>query len=109
MFITWKTVENHELRGCIGTTSPVNLIDGLRQYSIKSALQDGRFSPVKVTELEKLVCSISVLTDFEECQDFNDWTIGVHGISIALDELGKIYRAIFLPEVMIEHGNEGYI
>ena len=50
MFVTWKA-DSHELRGCIGTISPINLIEGLQQYSIKSALKDHRFSPIQTNEL----------------------------------------------------------
>ena len=103
MFVTWKTKDDHQLRGCIGTTSPVNLIEGLRKYSIVSALQDGRFNPIKSTELENLICSISLLTKFEKCKSYNDWIVGVHGVSIKFEVDGRTYHAIFLPEVMIEY------
>ncbi len=104
MFVTWKTKNDHELRGCIGTTNPVSLFEGLQTYSIRSALHDGRFSPIKATELESLVCTISLLTDHEECASYDDWQIGKHGISIELEKDGRSYHALFLPEVMTEHG-----
>lgn len=105
MFVSWKTKIGHQLRGCIGTTNPINLIDGLRDYSLKSALQDNRFSPIKASELESLVCTVSLLTDYEECVSFDDWNIGIHGISFEFQDIDCKYRALFLPEVMIEHGN----
>lgn len=105
MFVTWKNKSDHMLRGCIGTTSPISLLEGLKTYSIRSALNDGRFFPIKATELESLVCTISLLTDYEECAEYNDWKIGKHGISIKFKKDGQSYHAIFLPEVMIEHGN----
>lgn len=104
MFITWKTKNDHVLRGCIGTTSPISLLKGLQTYSIKSALHDGRFSPIKATELESLVCTLSLLTDYEECTNYDDWQIGIHGISIKFEKNERSYHAIFLPEVMTEHG-----
>lgn len=103
MFVTWKNSTDHSLRGCIGTTSPINIVKGLRQYSIKSALEDGRFSPVKAAELESLTCSISLLTDYEKCHRYDDWVIGKHGISIKFKVENREYHAIFLPEVMLEH------
>ena len=106
MFVTWKTKKDHQLRGCIGTTSPINLIEGLRKYSIVSALHDGRFEPIKANELESLCCSISLLTDFERCKSYSDWIIGVHGVSIKFEVDGRLFNAIFLPEVMIEHSNK---
>ena len=104
MFVTWKTKNDNMLRGCIGTTSPVSLYEGLKIYSIKSALQDGRFSPIKATELESLVCTLSLLTDYEDCASYDDWEIGKHGISIKFENSDRFYHAIFLPEVMPEHG-----
>lgn len=92
------------MRGCIGTSSPINLKEGLSKYSIISALQDTRFNPVKADELEELICSISILNDFEKCNCYNDWIIGVHGISIKFKVDSRIYHALFLPEVMSEHG-----
>lgn len=104
MFVTWKTTKDHVLRGCIGTTSPINLIIGLKRYSLRSALEDGRFSPIKVSELESLTCSISLLTDFSNCSNYCDWTIGMHGISIKFEDGGHHYSALYLPEVMTECG-----
>lgn len=104
MFITWKTKNNHVLRGCIGTTAPVSLLKGLQTYSIRSALHDSRFSPIKATELASLICTLSLLTDYEECAAYDDWQLGKHGISIKFERDGRFYHSLFLPEVMIEHG-----
>lgn len=106
MFVTWKTAIGHHLRGCIGTTQPVQLVEGLKVYALKSALNDSRFTPITADELPNLVCTVSLLIDFEECSDFRDWNIGSHGVSIKyLDESkNKTYHALFLPEVMVEHG-----
>lgn len=103
MFVTWKTKNDNQLRGCVGTTNPVNLLEGLRKYSILSALQDGRFEPIKSIELENLICSISLLTDFEKCSSCDDWNIGIHGVSIKFQSSNRTYHSLFLPEVMIEH------
>lgn len=104
MFVTWKTTKDQTLRGCKGTTSPINLISGLKTYSLHSALQDGRFSPVKASELDSLTCSISLLTDYDNCSSYDDWTIGTHGISIKFEDGGHHYSGIYLPEVMTEYG-----
>lgn len=45
LFVTWNTFQSHsrlhrhhhsepELRGCIGTFSPLDLLDGVKQYSL---------------------------------------------------------------------------
>ena len=104
LFVTWKAEEDDTLRGCIGTTSPINIQEGLKKYSIISALNDKRFDPIKSEELENLICTVSLLTDFEICSSYDDWTIGIHGVSIDFKDMkGRQYHAIFLPEVMIEH------
>ena len=103
MFVTWKTEKDHVLRGCIGTTRPVNLVEGLKDYALRSALNDHRFDPVRADELPGLVCTVSLLVDFEACSDYEDWTIGNHGVSMRLDDSDGSFHALFLPEVMIEH------
>lgn len=104
MFVTWKV--RHNLRGCIGTTTPVNLTSGLKEFAIKSAIHDSRFDPITVEEFEHLTCSVSILIEFEPCSDWSDWKIGDHGVRMEyVDAAGNKYHALFLPEVMPEHGN----
>jgi len=38
-----------------------------------SAIKDSRFSPITKEEFPCLYCSVSILTRFEEVQDFLDW------------------------------------
>lgn len=38
-----------------------------------SAIKDSRFSPITKEEFPCLYCSVSVLTRFEEVQDYLDW------------------------------------
>ncbi len=107
MFVTWKAEKDHRLCGCIGTTQPVNLVEGLKTFALKSALSDSRFAPISADYLQELVCTVSLLVDYELCLDYQDWTIGKHGISIKFtdDDSGRHHHALFLPEVMVEHGN----
>lgn len=81
----------------------------MRNYSLISALEDNRFSPIKASELENLVCTVSLLIDYEDCITFDDWTIGIHGISFELQDIDRNYKALYLPEVMIEHGKVYYL
>jgi hypothetical protein len=107
MFVTWKHAETNQLRGCIGTTTPCVLADGLRLYAIKSAFHDSRFQPVSLEEFKELTCTVSLLNQYEFCDGWSDWSIGKHGVSIEFkDDSGKTRRALFLPEVMVEHGKE---
>jgi AMME syndrome candidate gene 1 protein len=84
LFITWNTISGSHtrLRGCIGTFEPLPLQEGLEEYSIIAAFKDRRFNPISLAELPKLECAISLLTKFEECQDYLDWELGTHGIYI---------------------------
>jgi len=38
-----------------------------------SAIKDSRFSPITKEEFPCLYCSVSILTRFEEVQDYLDW------------------------------------
>jgi len=101
-------VEDHVLCGCKGTYSSIDLREGIRHFALDSALNDSRFSPIKASKLLQCSCSVSILDGFEDCQGYDDWSIGVHGVSIEfLNNSGK-YSAIFLPEVMTEHGTINY-
>lgn len=46
LFVTWYIGRELNLRGCIGTFSPMALHDGLTEYSKISAFQDSRFNPI---------------------------------------------------------------
>ena len=48
--------------------------------------------------------SISVLHSFEHIDDALDWEVGVHGLTIEIDEDGQLYRGTFLPNVAPEQG-----
>ncbi|KAI8923855.1 AMMECR1 domain-containing protein [Entophlyctis helioformis] len=105
LFVTWTQARNGELRGCIGNFSAMPLHTGLREYALTSALRDGRFAPVQRKELSRLVCGVSLLTDFEDGDDWQDWEVGRHGIRIRFtDEQGRSRSATYLPEVAKEQG-----
>jgi AMME syndrome candidate gene 1 protein len=105
LFVTWSTGRDKRLRGCIGTFSPLNLHDGLREYALTSAIQDSRFNPISRDELSRLNCSVSLLTNFEPASKWNDWEVGMHGIKIVFDnEKGHKRSATYLPEVASDQG-----
>nr|VZI39507.1 unnamed protein product [Spirometra erinaceieuropaei] len=83
----------------------MNLHNGLRKYAITSAMCDSRFSPISQHEFPHLSCSVSILIDFEDGQNYKDWEIGVHGIRIEFtNERGMQRSATYLPEVAAEQG-----
>ena len=63
-----------------------------------AAFQDPRFSPLTVTELEKVDIEVSVLSPFEPISSYDEIEIGKHGL--LLDEGG---RAVLLPQVATEN------
>ncbi|CAO1613607.1 unnamed protein product [Parajaminaea phylloscopi] len=116
LFVTWNVYSSSSpsrtssarLRGCIGVFKPVPLAEGLADYTYESAFKDGRFSPITARELPRLECGVSLLTDFEECTDYLDWELGVHGIYIYVPDTGAAPRAAMISAA---HGlgiaNEG--
>ena len=107
LFVTWNVVghDGHRsLRGCIGTFEDQELEDGIASYALTSALHDSRFSPVRLAELPSLEVSVTLLTDFEDCDDADDWTLGVHGLRISFVYHGRRHGATYLPDVATEQG-----
>lgn len=113
LFVTWNTVSTrrssgsepeHVLRGCIGTFEAQDLDTGLSSYAIISATQDTRFSAVRASELPSLAVAVTLLTDFEEAADAEDWELGVHGLRISFRYNGRRYGATYLPDVAVEQG-----
>ncbi|KAI1763515.1 AMMECR1 domain-containing protein [Hypoxylon sp. FL1150] len=108
LFVTWNTVSarsgNTSLRGCIGTFEAQDLDDGLSSYAITSAINDMRFDPISKRELPSLEVAVTLLTDFEDCDDAMDWEIGTHGLRISFAERGRRYGATYLPDVAAEQG-----
>ncbi|KAK8047320.1 hypothetical protein PG996_015384 [Apiospora saccharicola] len=108
LFVTWNTVSarsgNTSLRGCIGTFEAQELEDGLSSYAITSAIHDMRFDPVSKRELPTLEVAVTLLTDFEDCDDAMDWELGMHGLRISFTDRGRRYGATYLPDVASEQG-----
>lgn len=56
--------------------------------------------------MSDLSCSITLLADFEVCNDPFDWVVGEHGIRISFRNKpgGRKYSATYLPDVASEQG-----
>jgi len=112
LFVTWEKETplprggaELNLRGCIGNLSPIPLRSGLRDYAINSAFRDRRFPPVKPNELSCLHCSVTLLSNFQPAESWDDWEIGRHGLSIEfVDQSNNQYCATYLPSVCAEQG-----
>ncbi|CAH1759955.1 18038_t:CDS:2 [Entrophospora sp. SA101] len=86
LFVTWNTTHHghSRLRGCIGNFDPLPLHSGLKEYAITR---------------------ISLLTNFEDADNYLDWEVGIHGIWIEFyDDNNRRKTATYLPEVAKEQG-----
>ncbi len=81
-FVTLKRTSG-DLRGCIGTYTPVteSIGEEIMRNASSAALEDPRFSPVKPGELEELIVSVDVLTQPEVC-DKDDLNPDKYGIIV---------------------------
>ena len=99
VFVTLLEGPEGLLRGCIGSTeadAPAH--EAVVEAAIQAAFQDPRFTPMTVEEYPSIDVSVSALTPARE----------VSPETIVLGEDGVILehrrgRAIFLPEVAVEH------
>ena len=95
------------LRGCIGYPEPIApLISAVIDVAISAAVNDPRFSPVTVNELNNLEIEVSVLTkpeliEVEQPEQYMDKVkVGDDGLII---EKGP-YKGLLLPQVAREWG-----
>jgi AmmeMemoRadiSam system protein A len=92
--------ENGELRGCIGMIMAVKPLDEtVREMARAAALEDPRFAPVTVDELDRLQVEISVLSPMFAIAP-EDVVVGRHGLMIS--DGGR--RGLLLPQVAPEFG-----
>ena len=87
------------LRGCIGTFNLLgDLNETIANRTITSALQDGRFAPIKKSELPRLTYKINFLKK-PVVSGINKMNVGKHGITIHFkDGRSATYLASVLPE-----------
>jgi uncharacterized protein (TIGR00296 family) len=118
LFVTWRKGKHSELasnalRGCKGTLSAPQSLNGLlRHMALNAAFDDSRFQPISLDEFPKLHCEVSLLHSFEPAADCYDWEVGLHGIDIDVTVFADSSRiksiftghAIFLPTVAPEFG-----
>jgi len=77
----------------------------INHLNANSAMADSRFDPIEHEEVPILECGVSLLYDFELRQNWQDWTVGEHGIQAAWKAKGgRQYSATFLPEVAESQG-----
>lgn len=88
------------LRGCIGfITTTVPLFEAVCDAAYLAASQDYRFNPVSHNELSQIIIEISVLSQPRKISNYDEITIGTHGL-ILEDEFGS---GLLLPQVAPEN------
>jgi AmmeMemoRadiSam system protein A len=99
-FVTLKIAG--KLRGCIGNLEPAGALwEGIRDNAVHAALNDNRFSPLRLEELSRLELDISILSNPAplEYDDAEDLVAKLHpGIDGVILRDG-IKSATFLPQV----------
>jgi AmmeMemoRadiSam system protein A len=97
VFVTLR-IKGH-LRGCIGVVEADTLLgDSVARCAAGAALQDPRFAPMRVTDLNQLQIEISLLSRPEPI-DVNAIEIGRHGLIVTSGS----QRGLLLPQVAIEN------
>lgn len=96
-----------QLRGCIGYPEPIELlVKAVIEVATSAAVNDPRFSPVTVNELDDLDIEVSVLTkpvlmEVKKPEEYIEKIkVGDDGLII---ERGP-YKGLLLPQVAVEWG-----
>jgi len=93
-----------DLRGCMGTLDEARPIaDAVAAAAMTAGIDDPRFSPVDVAELEGLWLDVSILGPTVALGDPGEFVPGLDGIVV---EHGW-RRGLLLPEVATGHGWDG--
>lgn len=89
--------KNNELRGCIGTYSPIrdNIIDEIIMNAISSSTEDPRFPPVSVKELPFIEYSVDILENPEEVKNLNELNPKIYGVIVTKG----FRRGLLLPDI----------
>jgi uncharacterized protein (TIGR00296 family) len=107
VFVTLNNVHKGEmsLRGCIGLPYPTTpLTKAVIEAALSAALQDPRFSPVALDELDNIVFEVSVLTPPERVEvkkptDFpSKIKVGKDGLMVER----SYCKGLLLPQVPVE-------
>lgn len=86
-----------ELRGCIGTISPVTgcIAEEIIRNAVSAGLEDPRFPPVRKNELADLVYSVDVLSEPEPVSSMDELDVKRYGIIVSSGRK----RGLLLPDL----------
>lgn len=97
-----------DLRGCIGyIIGRAPLFETIVETARLAATEDPRFPRVGASEIAEIEFEISVLSEPEPLESYDDVVVGEHGL-ILNDAAGS---GVLLPQVPLEHGmdREAYL
>lgn len=98
-FVTLR--KKGDLRGCIGEFEPQDpLYQVIQAKAVDAAVHDPRFSPVTPDEVSDLTIEISVLSPRQKIQNWQEISLGKHGVVIQKGQRS----GTFLPQVATETG-----
>ncbi len=102
----FTTLTKHgNLRGCIGFPYPVKRLDeAIIESAIAAAVDDPRFEPVRLSEMNEIVVEVTILTPPEKIEakpkDLpNHVEIGRHGLIVKMGP----FSGLLLPQVAVEY------
>lgn len=89
--------EKGELRGCIGTISPVtgSIAEEIIQNAVSAATEDPRFPPVRRRELSRLTVGVDVLGPSEEIDSPEELDVKQYGVIVT----NGFRRGLLLPNL----------
>ena len=94
-----------ELRGCIGSVTPVNpLIETVIKVAVDAAIGDPRFPPLTLDELDHVTFEVTVLGKMkplpsDPAQRIKEVEIGRDGLLVVYGP----YQGLLLPQVPVDH------
>ncbi len=102
----FTTLTKHgELRGCIGFPYPMKRLDvAIIESAIAAAIDDPRFPPVRLNEMNEIIVEVTVLTPPEKIdakpKDLPNYIeIGRHGLIVKMGP----FSGLLLPQVAVEY------
>ena len=86
-----------QLRGCIGTISPVqsSIAEEIIHNAVSAGTEDPRFPAVRISELKDLVVSVDVLSPPEPIQSTNELDVRRYGVIVS----SGYRRGLLLPNL----------
>lgn len=99
-FVTLRGKDG-QLRGCIGNmVGHGPLCETIRDMAVEAAVNDYRFSSMKLSELPGISIEISVLSPMKKVASADEITVGTHGVMVKRG----MNSGVYLPQVAEETG-----